>query len=84
MENKKKRFDKRKYENLDFNGYKWHKFKDGVHTFRKQIEPLIWSVIDCTEDDINDGAIEYMANIGLTLNKEAIMKAKNNYKQQKM
>ncbi len=58
--------DTEKYRNLSYNGYKWVGVEDGIHTFSKQSGNGFY-VIECTEEQLSNGDIEFMTERGITL-----------------
>lgn len=58
--------DTEKYRDLSYNGYKWVGVEDGIHTFSKQSGNGFY-VIECTEEQLSNGDIEFMTERGITL-----------------
>ena len=58
-------FDKSKYMDLEFNGYKWFGFDNGFHMFSKRVGDL-YATIEATQWHIDNGDIEFMAKHDLT------------------
>jgi hypothetical protein len=54
------KFDKEKYRNLTFNGFVWWGFVEGLHNFRKELERGKWLNVQCTEEQLYNGDIQYM------------------------
>ena len=51
------------------NGYEWFDFDRGIHSFQKKTEKG-WLLIECSEEQLHDGDIEFMTLHGWTLSKE--------------
>lgn len=61
--------EKEHYKKLNYSGFIWSYFdsyKD-VHVFSRK-EEKGWSVIQCKEEMLTNGDMEYMAKNGLTFN----------------
>ncbi len=64
-----KNFDKNQYSKMEFNGYKWAFHSKGIHTFTKK-EGAVWTVIECSEEQLYNGDIQFLTEHGLTIGKE--------------
>ena len=74
------RFDTEKYIGMVFNGYKWFSHYKGVHRFQKRTNDRYrWMLIECTEEQLYNGDIEFMAENGWTLSKERKREANKSY-----
>ncbi len=63
------KFDKTKYQDLQFNDFKWIYWDRGLHCFQKK-ESNGFSILHCSEEQIANGDLEYMTLHGITLSKE--------------
>ena len=64
------------HNNLDLNGFTWFGFYNGVHGFMRQEENNRYSKIECVEDDLYNGNIEFCCLHGITMGKQLLLKAK--------
>ena len=72
------RFDTEKYAGMEFNGYKWFYHYKGVHSFQKRTsDGYKWMLIECTEEQLYNGDIEFMTEHGLTISEEMKRKTKS-------
>ena len=72
------KFDKTKYQDLQFNDFKWIYWDRGLHCFQKK-ESNGFSILHCSEEQIANGDLEYMTLHGLTLSLEMRRKTQNNF-----
>lgn len=69
-----------KYSGLTFNGFVWFNHYQGVHSFQKKSDDgYKWELIQCTEEQLTNGDIEFMTQNGLTLSKEKQKQAHKKY-----
>ena len=67
-------------EGYEVNGYKWISHYKGVHSFqRKSEDGYRWCLIQCTQEQLKNGDIEFMTEYGWTLSKERIRQTHRNY-----
>lgn len=64
LENKKIYF-----QNLSFNGFQWTGSDRGIHSFQKKTA-LGYQLIECSEDQLHNGDLEFMTEHGLSLGTE--------------
>jgi len=65
------RFNTEKYIGMEFNGYRWFNHYKGVHSFQKRTnDGYRWMLVECTEEQLYNGDIEFMTKHGWTLSKE--------------
>ena len=67
-------FDKKKYIDLEFNGYRWFSHFKGVHSFQKKLNDGRWGKIECSEEQLNNGDIQFMAEHEMTLSSKLKLK----------
>lgn len=59
--------NKSHYQSLNYSGFKWYAFSNGLHHFsRPHPESNEFTTIQCTEEMLTNGDIEYMVENGLT------------------
>jgi len=73
-------FDKEKFRGMTFNGYSWVGYDFGVHLFTVKMKDGTWALIQCKEEQLFNGDIEFMTKHHLTLSKTEIKKETNKYK----
>lgn len=62
-----------KYIGMEINGYRWFSHNKGVHSFqRRTTDGYRWELVQCTEEQLHNGDIEFMTEHGWTLSKEQI------------
>ncbi len=71
-------FNKSKYQDLIFNGYEWAYHDRGVHTFQKPMFGRC-KVVECSEEQLQNGDIEFMTQHEWTLSKCQQTKIKRTY-----
>ena len=59
--------NKAQLRNLCINGYIWFGLDKGIHLLLKQVSSSQWLEIRCTESQLSNGDIEFMATHNLTL-----------------
>ena len=66
----------------EVNGFRWFSHYKGVHDFTKRSEgSYSYAHIQCTEDQLTNGDIEFMTEHGWTLSKEKVKEAHRKYKE---
>lgn len=66
------------HETKNLNGFRWWGFIDGIHNFsNKEVDG--WINIECTDDNIENGDIEFMCEKGLTLSSKSVEKIQKKY-----
>lgn len=58
---------------INHNGFKWFSFSNGIHSFSKKTDKG-FTVVECSEEQIYNGDLEFMCENGLTIDK--VRKAK--------
>lgn len=74
-----KDFDVEKYLGMEINGFKWIHHYKGVHSFQKEVEPNLFCLVECSEDQLTNGDIQIMTEKGLTLSSERKRKIRSKY-----
>ena len=77
MKNKKEYY-KDLHKSKDLNGFNWWGFIEGVHYFSKQ-EDVGFAEICCSEEQLDNGDIEFMCENGLTLSDERRRRIEKEY-----
>lgn len=72
-------FDKSKYVGMNFSGFEWAYFDKGIHTFSKKIASG-YVKIECSEEQLTNGDIEFMAESNITIGVELKRKIQNRWK----
>lgn len=70
--------NKSELKNLSFNGFQWFSFNNGIHSFSKK-SPKGFMHIQCSDDQLHNGDIEYMAEHELSLGAERIKAIKKKF-----
>ena len=63
------KFDKTKYQDLQFNDFKWIHWETGIHFFQRE-ESKLYKYNHSTEEQLTIGDIEFMTLNGWTLSQE--------------
>lgn len=70
---------KTNHKDLEFNGYKCYYFEKGIYSFQKQVGKN-YSGIECTEEQLTNGDIEFMTTHGWTISNERKVRYQLRYK----
>jgi len=68
-----------KHVGLIINEYHWFSHYRGVHAFQKQQSDGKFCEIECTEEQLHNGDIEFMTLHGLTISKDRKRRTEQKY-----
>ena len=69
------------YKNLNFDGFKWGGFDDGMHFFVRGNNQTGFETMWCKESCLTNGNADYMSKHGLTFDDETVKKLQKSYRQ---
>lgn len=75
--------DKNFLRQLKPNGYSWTHFRDGIYYFSRK-EQTGYSQICCSEEQLTNGDLEFMAENGYTLSNKRVNAIKAKYRKNKI